>query len=293
MNPNFAISKGITLAVPTLFFAILMALPANAELPGRKGGGPGRKPGPIIVAPGAGETTETGSEAAEWTAPDSMILDRRGDGIDLSGSTVTDLVTGESMKLHWIGKDSDDVFLVMDTTSLRKVGYDVRTSSGQEIKGKILVRGGVLIKTSFGAELQSSDGWHTLAILDTNEDEKLSAADKTWNHLRVFTDGKKDGQMEGRELLSLSDGGVKEIELKGEGEDREGVTDENGNTLVKGIFIRNDGKRGMAFAVILSPVEAETVESGGAVSSPKTPKPQPLKTPSPAPSKGGKGGGRR
>ncbi|MBI2190966.1 MAG: hypothetical protein HYU36_03140 [Planctomycetes bacterium] len=289
--------------LPSLGILVILAAPTEAEIPKPGGaggaGGAGRKPN-VKVAPGQADTSETEGESSEPSTPDSFILDRKGNGVDLGGSTVTSLLTGKAAKYYWVQKDSDDFFLVMDTTSLRQLGYDVRKTDGNEIKGKVLVRGGILIKTPDGASQDASDAWAALTILDMNEDGKLNSLDKTWTHLRAYSESKKDGTMDGQELHGLSEWGVKEIELPGEAGGLGATTDEHGNTLVRGAFLRADGKKSMAFAVTLALVPAGSSETTTATqptatkppASTQTAKPPTTSTkPSSAPKGGSKGGG--
>lgn len=200
-----------------------------------------------LALSGAGRHTALSQTVSEGGF-DPLLLDLKGDGINLGGHTTTELVTGERADLRWPKAGTDDAFLLLDATSLREAGFLVMNAKGEQVDGNTLFKDGLKLKTPDGKEVIIADGWQLLGLFDTNKDEKINAADRVWRHLRLFVDKDADGTIGKGELTNLSSSNVRDIVLTGKGATR---TDEFGNTWVEGTFTKTDGKAGLIAEVLL------------------------------------------
>jgi hypothetical protein len=176
-----------------------------------------------------------------------MVMDLVGNGIDLGGQTTTSLF-GPTLTLRWTKPSSDDAFLVIDATALRKKGYDWRSPHGPALTGNQIVRGGTRLVLPGGAKLTVSDSWHLLGQLDANGDGMLSAADPVWTTASVFNDGDANGKIDPGELMALPVSGVASISLSHAGP----THDDHGNTFTNGTYRTASGAMRTASGVTLA-----------------------------------------
>jgi hypothetical protein len=207
----------------------LSTVPLLAQIP--------NLPRPIITRPVIG-----------LTKFDAILLDLHSDGLNVSGQTTTALATGSSQRVRWTMADTDDAFLTADASALRAMGIELRRANGVIADGVTLAGGGFSIKTADGSSTVAADGWHVLARLDTNRDGRLNASDAPWKALRCFVDANADGTIGAAELTSTLSCGLREIRF-GAGSAR---TDQFGNTIVDGTFVRADGSTAPAADVFFS-----------------------------------------
>lgn len=189
-----------------------------------------------------------GSGTAAGAAPATpMVLDLVGNGIDLGGQTTTSLF-GPTLTLRWTKASSDDAFLVIDATALRKKGYDWRGLHGPALTGNQLVRGGTRLTTPGGEKLNLADSWHMLLQLDANADGTLSSSDPFWTTASVFSDADANGKIDSGELMALPVSGIASISLTRGAPTR----DSHGNTLTPGTYQTASGATRTASGVALA-----------------------------------------
>jgi Ca2+-binding RTX toxin-like protein len=175
--------------------------------------------------------------AEQWTegrrSVDPLVLDLDSDGIEAIGIDVSNPVLfdhnsdGTRTATGWI--IPDDGFLVLDRNGNGFV------DSGRELFGdNTLLPNGSL----------ASNGYEALAVLDTNNDGGVSAADQNFAALRVWQDSNQDGVSQAAELRSLATLGISSISVVASPSN---VDLGNGNTQpFSGTFQRVDGS--MAFS---------------------------------------------
>lgn len=189
---------------------------------------------------------------------DALILDIGGDGIDLSASTTTKLLTGKAQKVHWTKANCDEGFLVLDTAGLLKASFKVSDPSGK-LTGMVLFRGDVKVvgkHDEYKSNVQASGCvWTVLRDLDSNRDGKLDAMDPTWLFLRVWVDKNADGKIDTGEAVVLADAAVKQITIFSGDEDGAAKADADGNQRIDGELTKTDGKTAVATAVSLAAVK--------------------------------------
>lgn len=226
---------------------ILSRLPPDVQLDLRGELGIGPKTGVAIgpVSPVGVDIREEHRIAAAG-ATEYMILDLRGDGVDIGGYA-TIRVDGTQRATRWTQPGTDDAWLVVDAGSIREAGYELADSDGEAMGGLVLVSDGVRIAGPEGKEKIVVDGWSFLGFFDTAADGSISSGDPLWPHLALFVDKDGDGKVGGGELEALAGGAVSRISL-GHGD---GVHDPHGNTLVSGSFLSSDGSTRTAAAVTL------------------------------------------
>ena len=124
---------------------------------------------------------------------DPLVIDLNGDGIKLvninKSNAMFDLTgSGFANKTGWIS--SGDAFLVWDKNNNGRIDD---------------------ISEMFGNANQS--GFQALALYDTNRDGRIDAFDDVFKNLKLWQDRNGDGRTDEGELLSLSDVGIKSINL--------------------------------------------------------------------------------
>ncbi|RYG87614.1 MAG: hypothetical protein EON59_06890, partial [Alphaproteobacteria bacterium] len=135
-----------------------------------------------------------GAFFAAQTEASPLILDLDGDGIELTalarGTAVFWDVDLDGIRegSGWV--HSDDGLLVLDRNGNGSI------DDHSELFGDL-----------------TTDGFTVLGALDTNGDGQISAADDTFEALRVWQDANGDGVSQADELLTLSDLGITSISL--------------------------------------------------------------------------------
>jgi hypothetical protein len=173
---------------------------------------------------------------------DPIVLDLKGNGLDLSGRTKTDQLTGTMTSTNWTQKGGDDAFLLVDATSLRAAGFgDIKDGSGKALDGQVQFRDGIRIRVpGEDTDRVITDGYELLQALNTNNAgssaNKLDANDPAFKFLKLFTDSDGDGTIGKDELASLSSQ-VSSLAVGGS----EKKTDAFGNAVSRTDFTLADG----------------------------------------------------
>jgi hypothetical protein len=170
--------------------------------------------------------------------PESLILDLKGDGIDLQSEVRTRGPNGRMAPLRWTKKGTDDAFLMLDATALRAAGVDVR-EAGRPVQGITTLRKGL---ETWGDPHVYGDVWDRLRAFDANKDGIINASDPVFSHLRLWLDADGDGIAGAGELRGLAEEKIVGISL---GEVSAPRADPAGNTFRDGAFLRADGTRGV------------------------------------------------
>jgi hypothetical protein len=128
-----------------------------------------------------------------------LILDLDGDG-------------AHSTKLGW-GSDRSTVYFDMDNDGFaERTGWVSKTDGllafDRNSNGKIDDQGEL-----FGNSATYADGFASLKTLDSNADNKITAADAQFANLRVWVDADRDGQTDAGELKALAALGITQINL--------------------------------------------------------------------------------
>lgn len=204
-----------------------------------------------IAVPAAAEAAKKGPAKGK----DALVLDTGADGIDLSATATTKLLTGKAQKTHWTKANTDDAFLVLDVAALTKAGFKVSDASGKPT-GMVLFRGDIKVVSKhdeYKSNVQAGGCvWTALRDLDTNRDGKLDASDPSWLCLKLWTDKNADGAIGAGETAGVADAAVKEITIFGGDTDGAAKADADGNQRVDGEFAKTDGKTSVATAVSLA-----------------------------------------
>lgn len=149
---------------------------------------------------------------------DPLVLDLNGDGINLikeKGKYFYDLGNdGVAEEIDWIS--SEDGFLVHDKNNNGKVDNVNELFGNSEI-----------------------DGYDELIEFDTNGDGKINADDEKFHELKVWVDKNSNGISDSGELKTLSEIGIKELQLTGKGS----ITGQYDNTVQNiGNVVFEDGR---------------------------------------------------
>ncbi|MFZ5968303.1 MAG: calcium-binding protein, partial [Bacillota bacterium] len=146
---------------------------------------------------------------------------------------------------------------VKTTSVLNSVYFDHDANGFAEKSGWVDVNDGLLVRDINGNEIIDSgrelfgdntllkngskavNGFAALSEYDDNKDGKINSSDEIFQQLKIWKDVNLDGISQVEELYSLSELGVKELNLS---YDSTGTVDENGNTLIaKGSYTKEDG----------------------------------------------------
>ncbi len=178
-------------------------------------------------------------------SPHYFLLDVRGDGFDLSG-------TSRSAGTRWTRVTPDDGFLAVDASGLRALGIDISSAGQARVDGVVPVSSRLRIMAD-GQPKEVGNSWQMLTVLDANRDGKLDTRDPCWNHLRIFIDRNGDGSISDAEVRTIVESGIRDISAK-IGTSRDGRADTHGNGLVEGTFTRVDGSSGKSADVTFARV---------------------------------------
>lgn len=160
---------------------------------------------------------------------DPLVLDLAGDGLNLTkagkGALFDVNADGKLDSTGWV--QGDDALLVYD-----------KNGNGQIDNGSEL----------FGDQNGSKNGFAELSKYDKNFDGKINNLDPIFKALKLYQDNNGNGKIEKNELMSLSQMGIKSLNLNFMQTNK----DLNGNSLVlNGSFERNDGSSGLLADVLL------------------------------------------
>ena len=160
---------------------------------------------------------------------DPLVLDLDGKGIQL-----TEAGKGAIFDVTADGK-LDSTAWVKGNTAL--LTYD-RNGNGVVDNGSEL----------FGDQNGAADGFEELGKYDTNGDRKITILDPIFKALKLYRDLNGDGKMSKNEFSSLSELGIKALNLNF----MRTSADINGNSLIlNGSFEREDGSTGQLADVLL------------------------------------------
>lgn len=164
-----------------------------------------------------------------------IVLDLDGDGLDLvsvdTSQVVSRLDSGNLARVGWVGPS--DGMLVVDRNGDGRIDRLSEISFLQDAKDA---------KTDL-------DGLRTW---DSNGDGKLSALDKRWGELKIWTDLNQNGRSTKKELRTLEEAGVTEISLKGQGTGYDATMGRDNFVHNTMSFTRADGSVGDAYDVQLA-----------------------------------------
>jgi hypothetical protein len=165
-----------------------------------------------------------------------LVLDLRGDGLDLSGRARVN-VAGSVRELGWTAPDTDDAFLAVGALSIRQMGYELRWADGGRVQNEILVSDGLTLTGPDGSTRHISSPIDLLGHLDKNNDGRMDSSDPAWRYLFPVVDRNGDGKVSPNEVTSLDDSGIRSISLEvGDSE-----KDSHGNCVANGEFTSSKG----------------------------------------------------
>jgi cytoskeletal protein CcmA (bactofilin family) len=179
---------------------------------------------------------------------DPVVLDLNGDGLNLTGSVTTNLLTGQPAQFRWTTPNPDDVFLAVDATGLRTLGYDLRTYADQPLNGTVLLTGGMRLRTPDGDDRVMADAWQLLAALDRSGDGRFDANEPAWDDVRLFMDADADGVISPDlgEVQDPATRGVIGIQFDPAATP---ATISGGSMATDGLFVRSSGSTDLAAQV--------------------------------------------
>ncbi len=172
-----------------------------------------------------------------------VIIDLDGDGVEINvnGQVSFDMDgDGYKEKTHWV--DADDGFLVVD--------FNADGSLSGAGDGKITQTKELVLSEIMGSEeltdLQVLSIMEKHAAYGGNNNGVLNAGDALWQRLKVWQDLDQDGEVDAGEMKTLSQVGIKQINLKYD--DGTGYSDLSndvtifGNSLLgSASYIKTDG----------------------------------------------------
>ncbi|WP_442967600.1 beta strand repeat-containing protein [Rhizobium sp. BR 362] len=160
----------------------------------------------------------------QWPQPSSggnrpVLLDLNGDGhIDLRPLDTDALATGSSVTFDWNADGArdgtawvgpQDGFLAIDLGEDGQAGPDGVIDQAKELSFSAWATDDQVAAN--GGSVSDLDGLRL--VFDSNHDNVLDANDDRWSEFRVWRDANQNGVADDGELLSMSDAGIKLINL--------------------------------------------------------------------------------
>ncbi len=148
-----------------------------------------------------------------------VLLDLNGDGhIDLRPLDTNALATGSSVTFDWNGDGArdgtawvgpQDGFLAIDLGDDGQAGADGRIDQSKELAFSQWATPDQVAAN--GGSVSDLDGLRL--AFDTNHDNVLDASDDRWSEFRVWRDANQNGLVDDGELQTMSEAGIKLINL--------------------------------------------------------------------------------
>ncbi len=148
-----------------------------------------------------------------------VLLDLNGDGhIDLRPLDTDALATGSSVTFDWNGDGArdgtawvgpQDGFLAIDLGEDGQAGTDGKIDQSKELAFSEWATPDQVAAN--GGSVSDLDGLRL--AFDTNHDNVLDASDDRWSEFRVWRDANQNGVVDDGELQTMSEGGIKLINL--------------------------------------------------------------------------------
>ncbi|UWU20933.1 DUF4214 domain-containing protein [Rhizobium sp. CB3060] len=159
----------------------------------------------------------------QWPTPTSshrpVLLDLNGDGhVDLRPLDINALATGSSVTFDWNGDGardgtawvgSQDGFLAIDLGQDGQAGPDGVIDQAKELSFSAWASDDQVAAN--GGSVSDLDGLRL--VFDSNHDNVLDANDDRWSEFRVWRDANQNGVTDDGELLTMSDAGIKLVNL--------------------------------------------------------------------------------
>jgi hypothetical protein len=162
----------------------------------------------------------------KWPNPPSsgggnrpVLLDMNGDGhIDLRPLDPNALATGSSVTFDWNGDGErdgtawvgpQDGFLAIDLGADGQAGPDGKIDQSRELAFSEWATPEQVAAN--GGSVSDLDGLRL--VFDSNHDNVLDASDDRWSEFRVWRDGNQNGSVDDGELQTMSEAGIKLINL--------------------------------------------------------------------------------
>lgn len=138
-----------------------------------------------------------------------------------------ELSEGKLKSVTWLGPQSEDAFLVIDTAALEEKGWALEhPKTGVRLKGHVLVQTHVAVRKPNENRRTYTGLLGMLQAFDENRDKRISLSDFIYPILGLYRDRNGDGLVDPSEISSLADSGVAEIVLVVKGGTKR---DEHGN----------------------------------------------------------------
>jgi subtilisin-like proprotein convertase family protein len=148
-----------------------------------------------------------------------VLLDLNGDGhIDLRPLDTDALATGSSVTFDWNGDGArdgtawvgpQDGFLAIDLGEDGQAGPDGKIDQSKELAFSEWATPDQVAAN--GGSVSDLDGLRL--VFDSNHDNVLDASDDRWSEFRVWRDGNQNGSVDDGELQTMSEAGIKLINL--------------------------------------------------------------------------------
>ncbi len=159
----------------------------------------------------------------QWPQPHyghgPVLLDLNGDGhIDLRPLDTNALATGSSVTFDWNGDGArdgtawvgpQDGFLAIDLGEDGQAGADGKIDQSKELAFSEWATPDQVAAN--GGSVSDLDGLRL--AFDTNHDNVLDANDDRWSEFRIWRDANQNGAVDDGELQTMSEGGIKLINL--------------------------------------------------------------------------------
>jgi hypothetical protein len=132
-----------------------------------------------------------------------LILDMKGDGIDLGG-------VHPQLKVRWTKAGTDDAFVAVDADELSQMGYRIQQGS-RVLRGTVLFQNDLRFVRPDGTTKDVGDAWEVLSVLDANGDGSLDSKDPAFRTLRIFVDANGDGVVDQAEVKKAHESTIQRI----------------------------------------------------------------------------------
>jgi hypothetical protein len=153
------------------------------------------------------------SDGAPKNKKQVAVIDLGEPGITYAYFQETEALSpGTLMSVPWLGGQSEDAFLVVDTAVLKENGWSLEDSkTAARISGHVLFQTHIAVRNPSEKRRTYTALVGMLQAFDSNNDKRIDSSDFLYRALGLYRDKNGDGKIDPEEISSLESEGIAEI----------------------------------------------------------------------------------